>query len=281
MCIIAVKKSGVPLPDDNLIEAMFANNPDGAGFAYNKDNKVHIRKGFMSVESLKSALNNVYKTVDPLNTTFVYHFRIATHGAVKPGLCHPFPISNNIRFLKQLRSTTDIGVVHNGIIPTKPRNGISDTMEYIVSKLNKIKRKHPDFYINNLYMKQIEEQIQSKMVFINGSGETYTIGDFVEENGLYFSNNSYKDRCFSYFSSYTDLDYEKLLEPIYEGYIIGKNGELIDCSDGMYFMDLNGKLYEYDYGFDLTFPMYGSAYSIEGLPLRFSKENACFISVLG
>ena len=45
MCIIAIKKTNIPLMDEKILKTMFDNNSDGAGFMYNYNNKVIIQKG--------------------------------------------------------------------------------------------------------------------------------------------------------------------------------------------------------------------------------------------
>ena len=41
MCIIAIKKKGTII-EDEVLETMFTNNPDGVGYMYAWDNKVEI-----------------------------------------------------------------------------------------------------------------------------------------------------------------------------------------------------------------------------------------------
>ena len=58
MCIIAIKEKGVAMPDLETLNNMWNNNPDGAGYMFPFDGKVHIRKGFMSLKSsLKTLIN--------------------------------------------------------------------------------------------------------------------------------------------------------------------------------------------------------------------------------
>ena len=45
-------------------------------------------------------------------------------------------------------------------------------------------------------MKRIENEIKSKMVFLTGNGDIYKIGDFVEEDGMIYSNHSYQRYTF-------------------------------------------------------------------------------------
>ena len=56
---------------------MFKNNSDGAGYMYATDNKVVIRKGFMSFRSFKSSLDKLSELYDITNLPIVMHFRIA------------------------------------------------------------------------------------------------------------------------------------------------------------------------------------------------------------
>ena len=278
MCIIAIKKVGINVPDDSLIETMFESNPDGAGFMYNKDGRVIIRKGYMTLKALKTALEDVYKEVDTLNTTFVYHFRIATHGSVKPSLTHPFPISNKIGILLKTSYETDVAVAHNGIIPIKTRTDISDTMEYIVTKLYKRKKKFPNFYKFEHHRKSIETQIKSKMAILDGSGRVEIIGEFIEDKGILYSNTSYTKRY--PFCLYDDYTYDKMLCPIEDGYIISDKGEMLDCYDGIYMLDINENVYFYDTYFDFAYKVHGTAYSYEGMPLKFSMDNCLHVNVI-
>jgi len=102
MCIIIYKPKGRDLSrelEKNLITS-HENNFDGCGFMHNgKDEKeVTINKGFMCIEELFDAL----KTIDAKNKNIVFHFRYATHGEILPENCHPFPVTENEKELRQL-----------------------------------------------------------------------------------------------------------------------------------------------------------------------------------
>ena len=62
MCIICSSKTGVRQPTFGTIRTMFGNNPHGAGYMFARDGKVHIRKGFMDVDSLLDALRREHFT---------------------------------------------------------------------------------------------------------------------------------------------------------------------------------------------------------------------------
>ena len=192
MCIIAAKPTGVQPPDASTLRKMWDANSDGAGFMYNMNGKVNIQKGLMTFEDFTKAWNKLSKSVDMKKTAIVLHFRITTHGGTKPENCHPFPISDNVEVLKRLHITTDLGVAHNGIIDSViPRKDISDTMEYIATQLAPLKKALPRFYENKHAMLMVKNAIDSKMAFLTGDGKIYTIGDFINSNGMLYSNSTY------------------------------------------------------------------------------------------
>lgn len=84
MCIIASSAIGVNLPTNETIETMWFKNPDGAGFMFNKDGKVIIRKGFMTLPDFMTAIEELKKEIDVVNTSVIMHFRIGTHGGNTP-----------------------------------------------------------------------------------------------------------------------------------------------------------------------------------------------------
>ena len=196
MCIIVAKAKGVSMPEREILRTCFISNSDGAGIMWNQDNKAHIRKGFMDWESFNAFLEELSTQINLKNTGVVCHFRIKTHGKTSPQNCHPFPISNRIRDLKKLSLITDIGCAHNGIIPIKPIYSLSDTQTYILKRLYNIKKAHPRFLESNRIMSKIEKEIGSKMTFLTSNGSIYTIGDYIEQDGVLYSNRSFEDRYF-------------------------------------------------------------------------------------
>lgn len=192
MCIIAAKPQNVAMPTEEQLENMWYNNPDGAGFMYNKDGRVQIEKGFMTYDAFEKALKEAGKTTDLKKAAVVLHFRITTHGGTKPENCHPFPVTDSIGLLKKRKLRTKLGVAHNGVIEITPRSGISDTMEYILSQLGPLQRAVPKFYKDKDLMEMISNAISSKMAFLDRDGKIYTIGNFVEDNGIKYSNTTYK-----------------------------------------------------------------------------------------
>ena len=285
MCIIAIKNKGVSMPDETTIETMFKNNSDGAGFMYAADGKVYIEKGFMNLKDFKKALNKLSHKYDLTDIPVVMHFRIATSGGIDKGTCHPFPITSKRKILRRCQLVTDLAIAHNGVIKISAPDNMSDTMQYVSQKLSLYKRIQPDFYMHKHFLKRIENEIKSKMVFLNGNGEIVTVGEFVSENdGMVYSNTSYKrytytfldDDFYAYSSYFTD---EAMLCPI-DGYVI-RDGKLIDCADDLYMIDKHGNVYLYDFDFDFAYQTDGQAFTYSGTPYYYDQNSAMYCCIGG
>lgn len=196
MCIIAIARKGVAMPDLETIRNMWYRNPDGAGFMWADGKSVHIEKGFMELEDLEKRLEAFQKEVDTKANAVILHFRIGTAGGNVAANTHPFPITDDIPMLQKLRVKTPLAVAHNGVISITPRQkDISDTMEYIASQLAPLYRGVKDFYRNKNLMTMVGNAINgSRMAFMNVKGEIFTVGNFVtdEKTGMLYSNTSYE-----------------------------------------------------------------------------------------
>lgn len=308
MCIIAAKPAGTPMPSEDIIRTMWTNNPDGAGLMYVENGHVVIEKGFMKQKDFLKALRKVEGRLDMKKTPLVMHFRIATHGGINKECTHPFPVTDNIGALQKIKASVDLGVAHNGIISSvTPRKGISDTMEYIATQLAPLKRALPKFYENKHARLLIQNAIGSRMTFLTAEGKIYTVGDFVTDKGILYSNTSYKSRsyrssawgCYGDWDDYAD-DYNGYVP--YSGYTFDKSAlpekaqykNLCWLDDGSYIMyhgemfdgaefliDHTGSVYQYDYGWDCATPVSGAvAFNPNGLPARFNFEESDLVEVL-
>lgn len=290
MCVIAAKPAGVDMPIDQYIDNMWTRNSDGAGIMYTVNNRVHIEKGFMKFDSFRERLDQLSDLYDLKAIPVVMHFRITTHGGTKPENCHPFPISESVGVLSKLKQTAKIGVAHNGIIDITPRKGISDTMEYIISQLAPLSKAVPNFYENKHLMQMISNAIDSKMAFLTDKGDIYTIGNFVEDSGIMYSNTTYKTA--GYLSAYKYSHGSMYLSDTWETldsddnyyyknvmwldvgeYVVDRNtGEMLDGD--LFAIDRNGNVYYYnnDYGAMLRAWKY-EAKTANGGPLRFNEKS--------
>lgn len=202
MCIIVAKPAGVPMPSDVTIANCFYANSDGAGFMVATGKTVSIRKGYMTLDNFMDAVDEFGDLTD---RSVVMHFRIATHGGVKPSCCHPFPVSSNVDDLRALSFETRVAVAHNGIIDcmrSYTDKDTSDTMAYIMNVIAPIRRLSEDFMNNDNAMDVFDATVGSKLCFIDNSGDIVTIGDFIEDGGVLYSNTSYLRNTYGTYRSY-------------------------------------------------------------------------------
>lgn len=280
MCIIVVKKANQPLPEEKIMQTMFRNNSDGAGFCFCLNGEVRIQKGYMTYETFTEALDKVSEKIDTYATPMIFHFRISTHGGINSSLCHPFPISKYMSDLKCLTASTKLGIVHNGIIDIRARKGISDTMTYITERLAKRYKWDKEFYKSRKQRNVIQTEIgSSKMAFLDYKGDIYTVGDFIEDNGILYSNSSYKERDFFFPFSWEDYtDYEQVT-PLYDGYVVTPS-QMYEIEDVNYFVGKGGKLFEYDYYLDICFETEGVAYTTSGFVATFDEDESIWMNVM-
>ena len=297
MCIIASSEIGMALPSNETITRMWCKNPDGAGFMYNHNGKVVIRKGFMTLKDFNAALDNLKTEIDTVNTAVIMHFRIGTHGGNIPENTHPFPITDTEPLLKKLSLNCDIGMAHNGIIHNvTPRNNISDTMEYVLEFLSQFKQIDKKFYVKPIWQKIIENTIDgSRMCFLNSDGEINYVGNWEtdEETGIKYSNAGYKSYASSY-GKFWDWGYdddEKLdvkggylypesepLSVIETGYVVDEHGNMYDCEEETFLLDEFNVVYRYEYDFEFAVRMTGAtAYNVEGGFAEYNEETACLV----
>lgn len=299
MCVIAIKPKGVDMPPQTWIDNMWYANPDGAGFMYASGGKVVIQKGYMKLADFNNALSELKNKFNLKDLALVMHFRIGTAGGNIPANTHPFPISDSIPVLQKLICTTKLGVVHNGIIPIKPRqDNISDTMEYIASQLAPLYRYDNEFYRSKDLLQLIGNATASKLAFLTPKGEVFTVGAFVEEAGMLFSNTSYSSSYWyrrvptraygldedDYETLYGDWHYGAThgeyvvdLQLMASGYIVDyETGNFLDANDFDFFVDRDGFLYLYDEDECCCIEVVGDygLYDKDGMNFHFNKEHA-------
>ena len=191
MCIICVSPAGVKQPSVNTLRTMFYRNPHGAGYMAVRDGKVIIHKGFMDFDSFLGAVRFEHFTKAD---SVVYHFRISTQAGVNPEMTHPFPLSNQPKRMKALDLTCRCGIAHNGIIrlTSDPTNTqYSDTAIFITDYLADLIHKPTDLR-NQALLEHIHNLARSKFAIMDASGYVATIGEFIDDHGLLFSNDSYE-----------------------------------------------------------------------------------------
>lgn len=190
MCVIAVVKRGFEMNKEEL-ENCFRGNPDGAGMMYYDEKKslVHIKKGFFTFEDFWAEASKLPDSIDR-----VFHFRIATSGAISPETCHPFSVCNDYKEMGLPNNWTKIGMVHNGIMSDyTPKGGMkakhSDTMQFIKEVVNPL----GDSVWNTAVQELWETAMGTNKYVLVGDGQVAVIGNFVqsEVSGALYSNTSY------------------------------------------------------------------------------------------
>lgn len=203
MCIIIYKPANKELPARDILETCELNNPDGAGYMIHKDGLVQFKKGFMD-------FNEFWESIQGEGDLTQYHvgihFRIATHGTICSSMCHPFPIVHNKKELIKTSGITKYCAMHNGTIPnfgesmsyysyytkkTKKKKtdiSLSDTAEFIKDCLTLLKDK--------LHLKRcqklVSKLIDGSRMLIFTPNKIILLGNWIKDNGIYYSNSSYK-----------------------------------------------------------------------------------------
>jgi predicted glutamine amidotransferase len=190
MCIICVSPKGVRQPNISTIRTMFRRNPHGAGYMCIRDGKVFISKGYMYEQPFIDVIQHEHFTA---KDAVVYHFRISTQAGVRPEMTHPFPLSKRLSDMDALDVFCRCGIAHNGIIKLTSdaeNKRYSDTAIFITEYLADLIRK-PDDLHNPYMLRLIKRLAGSKLAIMDASGEIITIGDFVNDHGLLYSNYSF------------------------------------------------------------------------------------------
>lgn len=195
MCIIVAKPAGKALPNEDVLDNCFESNKDGIGFSYSlPGQRPVIDKGYADVKKLLRVMASRGITREH---NLVIHFRFATHGVKDQGNCHPFPLSPSFDDMRLLHCSCDCAVSHNGVFSGLPRSEkYSDTQKFIGSILAS-----PEV-INNIDSKSVKELIKgycgysSKLAFLRPQGLSL-VGDFEEDEGVFYSNRQYKRYAYS------------------------------------------------------------------------------------
>ena len=191
MCVIAIKKKGVPLPSDGTLRKCFEANPHGAGMMYLTKRGVRVRKGLMTWKNFKVAHDRLMFGDD---SVVVYHFRKATGGNVNPGNTHPFPVTKDVDVMRRTEGGYKMAMAHNGTLRNQPRDGMSDTQLFVCDVLA------APVVRENLHDASVRELIEgyisdSLVAVLDADGSLHALGDGWEEDGdgVMFSNMDWRE----------------------------------------------------------------------------------------
>ena len=191
MCIIAISKTGAKPLDKAVLDICFANNPDGAGFAW-WDGEVEewfVEKGFMTFDEFWEGYSSHNFQHDDY---VVCHFRVGTSGLKDAGNTHPFPICDNVETMRQTKFHSPSIAIHNGVIG-KGEAVASDTMVHVRDYLYPLYK----FIHQEEKLVQIMADVSDLKYcrwFITDKEDIYQWGKWHEdkESGWEFSNENYK-----------------------------------------------------------------------------------------
>lgn len=206
MCVICVKPKNVEVPWDD-IPKMWDYNSHGAGISWQEGNAVHVKKGFLTLESFTEFVKALDERLPLKNTGVIMHFRIKTHGSVSTRNCHPFPVTDDIELLTTTDElVVDMAMAHNGIIsaytPTSPnKHDLSDTMTFIREAVYPIYKCKKTFLNDTKICTMLGHLAGSKLAFMRRN-QIKTIGSFQEVDGCYYSNRNHDITYYSSYNSY-------------------------------------------------------------------------------
>lgn len=197
MCIIVYKPKYKNTPAKDTLLTCFEHNSDGAGYMFNYKNKVYVRKGFTTFKEFYNAYISDYINYNLKIRDVVLHFRIGTSGGFTENRTHPFnlfsPLSNKLEY------KTKIGVVHNGVFADYSySNEFSDTQLYINNFLSPVVKKFNYKLDNKLLNTIIDKSIGFSKLIILTKDKCYMYGNFIENNGIFYSNNTYTKYTYTY-----------------------------------------------------------------------------------
>lgn len=211
MCIIAIKPAHHKMIDETTLETMFNTNPDGAGYMYAYNNRVHINKGFMTLKELLNSLDNLKKKINIEEIPLILHFRISTSGKTDGATCHPFPVTSDLNALRKTHVITNLGMAHNGIICDfeEKKSIYSDTQLFANKCVSYLYDMNPKFLHDDRTKKLLEPIINgSRLAFLDSHGNIYRYGEWCENDGIYYSNEGYIPWQARYYH-YDDTYYSK------------------------------------------------------------------------
>lgn len=195
MCVIVYKPAGCPMPSATMLKSCWDANPDGAGMMLPAGDTVRIRKGFMEWDAFSEALSQEAMSADLDALPVAIHFRIATHGAVKPGCCHPFPVCASASQMRVTEQSAQVGFMHNGVLSGLPTtDAVSDSMSFAKRVLSPLERMSGDLLSSDAASIVGASTQGSRFLLMDGAGCVRTFGRWVAEDGILFSNDNFRRR---------------------------------------------------------------------------------------
>lgn len=184
MCIIIAAQEP-ELIEESILDTCWDNNPDGAGLAYVKNNKIIVAKELSSKDKFLRLFAKHAKEATKEQSPMMIHFRIGTSGSRTIKNVHPFWVSKNTV------------MCHNGVLhKIKPQEDRSDTNTFAFFVLRKLR----DRVMDPVAQFFIEDYIgeKNKLAFLSTSKKLLITnrkaGVEVPELKAWFSNRSHESK---------------------------------------------------------------------------------------
>ena len=196
MCLVVGKPAGAYIPGRKKLKHYFNCHPDGFGVSFQYKGAVRTIKGAMTIKEMFKLLNTIRCLIQPKrpdDIDMLLQWRSAVTGSVSRKFCHPFPVVAEQEQLDSLDTLSELALAHNGVIWdykfSYPKTGkdINDAQEFIKDFVVGLGQAVFDPSVQKL----IEAYTKSKFALLSSEGLCY-IGEFIEENGCFYSNMYHK-----------------------------------------------------------------------------------------
>ena len=196
MCVIAVSPIGEKVPRE-VFERMWRSNDDGFGMMYRARDGVAILKGLLDMEEAWEAYSQL-----PERVPHVLHFRLATHGGVKPELTHPFVVHEESPLVQAGVSERPV-LAHNGVWSlhalkqkeVQLEGPVSDT-RVLAAWLGRLAKKRP---IKEVLKERYYEVLSAGRVVVvdPATWRLHLVGHWIREGDFLFSNHSFRENLYA------------------------------------------------------------------------------------
>jgi hypothetical protein len=196
MCVIAVSPVGKKVARE-VFERMWRSNDDGFGMMYRTREGVAILKGLLDMEEAWEQYAML-----PEGVPHVLHFRLATHGGVKPELTHPFVVHEESPLVQAGVSERPV-LAHNGVWSlhalkqkeVRLEGPVSDT-RVLAAWLGKLTKERP---LKEALEKHYYEVLSAGRVVVvdPATWRLYLVGGWIREGSFLFSNQSFRESLYA------------------------------------------------------------------------------------
>jgi hypothetical protein len=219
MCVAIWKESGVEFLDRETYQYCWTQNDDGGSISYwNKEKQVwNVIKGLMTFEKWWEVFENMKEegTIGKDVGVFI-HFRVGTAGKDRDvNLTHPFPVTDDKKFVGETMYEARNIVAHNGTIGSGTKDGnFSDTMlgvldyveplwDLVYNDKGEVINKKLEFILKECLDTAVSRWFVANGPYINLYGPWI----YEKQNQTWFSNNDYENPWEGYGGAYSGVGF--------------------------------------------------------------------------